>query len=253
MAMQKERHKAVWLRMLAVREIRMARDAARLLKSQSIEIAQAYTRGGHAEAEAKIGELGEKWLRVLIPNSTTTIRDFSNYLLEQLGQKSSKATFSDLTAQYISTRSLSAAKELTDTTKKILTQAILSGQEEGLGVNQIAKNIREAVGGDMGGRRARTIARTETHAAAGFGMQAQASDVEFPLKKIWVAVEDARTRETHTFVDGTELPLDDYFQVGNDQLLYPGDPNGSPEEIINCRCTLIYEPAGNLFSEATYE
>jgi hypothetical protein len=24
--------------------------------------------------------------------------------------------------------------------------------------------------------------------------------------------------------------------------LHPGDPEGPPEEIINCRCTLIVEP-----------
>ena len=28
--------------------------------------------------------------------------------------------------------------------------------------------------------------------------------------------------------------------MGDDKLLFPGDPDGSDAEVINCRCTLIY-------------
>lgn len=251
--MQKERHKAVWLRMLAVREIRMARDVQRLLKKQAREIADAYRRGGHADAETAADRLESDWHKVLIPNYTVTMRDFASYLLTQLGLKGVKANFSDLTTTFIGREALRKAKGLTKTTKEIITRTVQSGQEEGLGNEKIATNIVKSVGGVVSQGRAHTIARTETHMAAGYGMQAQASQVQFPIKKIWVAVEDNRTRETHSFVDGTELPMDDYFDVGDDRLLYPGDPDGSPEETINCRCTLIYEPAGNIFSEESYE
>lgn len=29
---------------------------------------------------------------------------------------------------------------------------------------------------------------------------------------------------------------DDNYNVGGEQLEFPGDPNGSPENTINCRC-----------------
>jgi hypothetical protein len=32
------------------------------------------------------------------------------------------------------------------------------------------------------------------------------------------------------------IPLDEAFSNG---LMYPGDENGPPEEVINCRCTLV--------------
>lgn len=60
--------------------------------------------------------------------------------------------------------------------------------------------------------------------------------------KRWVAIEDERTREAHTIVDTTRIPIDEMFLVGNDSMRFPHDYiNGSPENLINCRCSCIYE------------
>lgn len=248
--MQRERHKAVWLRMLAVKEIRLARDTQKLLKKQAREIAAAYKKGGHAGAETAAAQSQTDWFRVLVPNYTVTIKDFSQYLLDQLGQKSRKASFTDLTTSFIARQSAYKSKILTDTTKEIATRVIQSGERDGLGVEEIAKNLVNAISdSSLSKGRAAIIARTETHMAAGYAMQAQASDLGYPVTKTWVAVEDDRTRETHSAVDGTTIGNNEYFDVGSDRLLYPGDPDGSLDEIINCRCTVIVEPAGNIFSE----
>jgi hypothetical protein len=54
---------------------------------------------------------------------------------------------------------------------------------------------------------------------------------------IWNATQDDRTRESHAVMDGQEVGQDEPFITGNGvQLMYPGDPNGPPEEVINCRC-----------------
>jgi hypothetical protein len=38
-------------------------------------------------------------------------------------------------------------------------------------------------------------------------------------------------------MDGQTVAAGEYFVTGaGNQLEYPGDPNGPPEEIINCRC-----------------
>ena len=58
--------------------------------------------------------------------------------------------------------------------------------------------------------------------------------------KTWVAIKDKRTRETHRAVDGTTLRIDEYFSVGEAMLLYPRMSCEYPEEVVNCRCTLIY-------------
>ena len=60
--------------------------------------------------------------------------------------------------------------------------------------------------------------------------------------KRWITEKDSRVRLSHEEVDETKIPIDDYFHVGNDDLKFPHDyMNGSPENLINCRCTCIYE------------
>lgn len=56
------------------------------------------------------------------------------------------------------------------------------------------------------------------------------------MEKVWIATNDERTRPTHTEAHGQRAPLDGTFAVGDDELEYPCDPAGSPEEIANCRC-----------------
>jgi uncharacterized protein with gpF-like domain len=50
---------------------------------------------------------------------------------------------------------------------------------------------------------------------------------------------DDRIRDTHAMAHGQTKGLNEYFNVGGDLLMFPGDVGGSPEEIINCRCTIM--------------
>jgi len=56
------------------------------------------------------------------------------------------------------------------------------------------------------------------------------------MEKVWIATDDERTRPTHSDAHGQRAPLDGTFSVGSDELEYPCDPGGSPEEVANCRC-----------------
>lgn len=58
--------------------------------------------------------------------------------------------------------------------------------------------------------------------------------------KTWVAILDSTTREDHADADGQEVAADEPFSVGGEELDYPGDAGGSPEQTINCRCTAVY-------------
>lgn len=61
-------------------------------------------------------------------------------------------------------------------------------------------------------------------------------------RKTWVTEKDNRVRPWHEEVDELTIPIDEMFQVGNDQMRFPHDYiNGSPENLINCRCTCLYE------------
>lgn len=93
--------------------------------------------------------------------------------------------------------------------------------------------------------RARRIARTETISATN-GLQNETavglSAQGIAMQKRWLATFDRRTRETHAEANGQTVAMDQTFSVGGADLEFPGDPNGPAAEVVNCRCSVAYEP-----------
>jgi hypothetical protein len=121
-----------------------------------------------------------------------------------------------------------------------------TGLNEGLGTEEIARNIRRV--SQLTPYRAATIARTETHAAATFGSIESVREAEEELgvrmMKVWLPTLDARTRDAHAAMSGhPPIPLDEKFNVGGELMDRPGDPSASAENVIGCRCALAYEEA----------
>ena len=54
--------------------------------------------------------------------------------------------------------------------------------------------------------------------------------------KTWLTAGDADVRQSHKRLHGVTIGINEKFPNG---LLYPGDPNGPPAEVIGCRCDLI--------------
>ncbi len=82
--------------------------------------------------------------------------------------------------------------------------------------------------------RALTIARTETGKA--YNSAAFEEYNEGGVRELeWVASNDATTRASHMELDGRRVKPGEEFKPG---LRFPNDPNGAPEEVINCRCVL---------------
>ena len=59
------------------------------------------------------------------------------------------------------------------------------------------------------------------------------------LKDVWIANLDEKTRIAHIMANGQEKNINDSFIVDGEYLEYPGDPNGSPGNVINCRCSKV--------------
>ena len=89
--------------------------------------------------------------------------------------------------------------------------------------------------------RATLIAENEANAIYGDSEYADAI-LTGKTQKTWHAIIDKRTRETHAEVNGTTLPIDIPFEVGDSLLQYPLDTSlgASAEEIVNCRCSASY-------------
>jgi len=126
---------------------------------------------------------------------------------------------------------------ISETTRSQIVAGIARGYAAGLGVADIARQIRDVVP-LRSESRAAMIARTETHGAANFGANEAARETGLNLRREWIAAEDARTRETHDAANGQIVGMDEPFDIGGALLMYPGDPDGPPEETINCRCAV---------------
>lgn len=61
-------------------------------------------------------------------------------------------------------------------------------------------------------------------------------------KKTWHTMGDEKVRETHFPMDGVTVGIDEFFDVGGYDMLFPldGEHGAPPEEIINCRCWVTY-------------
>lgn len=87
--------------------------------------------------------------------------------------------------------------------------------------------------------RALLIAENESQGTWEYEEFAQAVEAG-KTRKTWVAIIDKVTRQWHREVNGKTIPIDDYFHVGNDLMLFSGDMNASDENLANCRCHTVY-------------
>ena len=143
----------------------------------------------------------------------------------------------DLVEQYI-TETRNRIRAMSDDVWIQAREQIAMGTRLGEPIHKIASRVRDVTGVSTG--HSLTIARTEVHAAYEAGSYEQAAFVDPAAKKQWLNTSDSRTRETHKAAGGQVRRIDEPFMVGGSTLRFPGDPLGSPDEVINCRCTVMY-------------
>jgi len=195
--------------------------------------------------KAKGNDLGlldfKKEVNIFIKKATPVIKSIvaeaGNLALQEVGKKIKKDfDINDpMTAEWIDKKAMKFGEEVNETTIKKLKATLAEGVLKGESIAQLKKRVEDLFEMWYTGRD-KTIARTEVlssnNAGSLFGYE-QSGVVEY---KEWLATRDARVRDSHKYLDGEKVLLNKKFSNG---LEYPGDPNGSPEEIINCRCTLI--------------
>lgn len=121
--------------------------------------------------------------------------------------------------------------------KKKITAQVSRGIATGMSYQQVARGLANYT--NIGYNNAIRIARTEGHRIQVQGtMDAcyKAKKKGADVVKQWDSTLDGRTRESHAQVDGEIRELDKRFSNG---LMFPGDPSGRAEEVINCRCALL--------------
>lgn len=122
--------------------------------------------------------------------------------------------------------------------KRQISASVTSSILQGKSIPGIAKDLQTRMS-DMNKSSAVRTARTAVTGAQNAGRMdsyVAAEKMGIKLKKCWLATLDGRTRHSHAMLDGKVVDKDKKFENG---CMFPGDPNGPPWEVYNCRCTMI--------------
>lgn len=117
-------------------------------------------------------------------------------------------------------------------------KTLATGYEEGLGIDEIARNLRHDFK-NLRDYRLRTIARTEIQGAQNEGSHETMREYGVRYKQ-WLTVGDSRVRGRdpddkydHVYLHGQVVEFDEPYSNG---MMYPGDRSGDIGDWINCRC-----------------
>ena len=143
-----------------------------------------------------------------------------------------------------------ARQNLIDVTRRLFTDDVFVNE----GADVRARMVRQKFD-QYSQYQAERLVRTEATNIANLATATAAEDI-FPgtdMQKEWISGSDGRTRRfsnkdfaDHVFMDGKVVDFDKPFEVptirGIEYLMHPGATNGSPGNVINCRCSMAPFP-----------
>jgi len=120
---------------------------------------------------------------------------------------------------------------------KLINSQVAQGIVQGESIPKIAKRLENVTDGETKAciRRARTMATNCENAGRVRSMQT-AEGWGVTMYKRWLCTHDNRTRDSHLEIDGETVRKDAWFSIG---CRWPGDHLGPPEQIWNCRCSIV--------------
>ena len=243
--------RAVQTRMMLAAERALEATLPRVLAAAGRRAAQA-ARHGHDAVDA-VTSLEAELGRVLTPAVAATARQFGARVIQApkgFGLGLETKAFADLDAairEHTGSTTARRVVQISDSLRETIRRTVERAIAENLGEEETAEAIVEATSGEIAMARARRIARTEIHNAAMYGQQAAAEASPLQFEKVWLATEDKRTRESHAKANGQRVALNDHFVLEDEDgrtyhLAYPGDARAPASQVINCRCTCLFEP-----------
>lgn len=205
-----------------------------------------------AERMTKANEVAAAYINDATPGLYSLNRNYAAYTIEQVAgdvgfdlwdEQTVKRLIKeqpDLMPYYPPERAVRRGFDL-DAGKKMISTQMTSGIIQGESIKELADRLQSNTQtmNRMNRNSAIRAARTAVTGAQNAGRMDSydaAGKMGIKLKKEWLATLDGRTRHSHAVLDGEQVENDKKFSNG---CMFPGDPNGPPSEIYNCRCTLI--------------
>lgn len=219
----------------------------------------------------------QEWTRkvndVLMPELRTSMDDAANDVQEQLQSRANSLSVSEneesvtaaiepepgateipLVRDEVAERYLASRRNFlvnfADTVWTLVRRTLLQGMQDGESVAELSDRIRDV--SDVTSGRAERIARTEVVGASNAGAMAQMESAGLESTKEWLATNDLRTRDSHRRADGQVVDLNNNFTVGGVRMSRPHDPTGPANEVVNCRCTMIFDVADEALAASAF-
>ena len=83
------------------------------------------------------------------------------------------------------------------------------------------------------------VVATEYHRMFNEGGYTEAKELGATMKE-WITVGDDKVRETHSYIEGMQVPIDArFYTFDNDSALAPGGFSNASNN-VNCRCVVKY-------------
>lgn len=208
----------------------------------------------NAAVERVVGSVADQegeWLKLLKSIYLAVGEDFGKRVFDSFKAQypsEVKGTFDVWQTVVLGWLGKEAAKKvklILDTTREEIRRRLAEGVANGEGIPDLADRLDGLVK-EIIPHRTTVIARTEVIAASNLGSRAAAKQTGLPLIKEWIATADGRTRDEHEVVNGQQRALDEPYDVGGEQLMFPGDTSlgASAWNVIQCRCTEGYYKKG---------
>jgi HK97 family phage portal protein len=132
--------------------------------------------------------------------------------------------------------------KISQTTLERIKDKIIRADQENWTTEQLTQAIWESEG-IFAPWRARMIARTESAKVENWAQLEGYKETEFVDGKGWLSARIKTSRDEHIEAadryEDNPIRLDEKFLVGGEELEYPGDPAGSPGNVINCLCSIF--------------
>ena len=197
--------------------------------------------GGALDTDVVIDGQESEWIKLITAVMRAVIEDFGEQQAAELRSGSPQSTrdfdpWNGEIERWVTEKTAEHVQGIQETTKRAIRAAVLEGLEDGLAIPKIAKVVGLAMSANAKGRSA-TIARTEVHTAASFGIHESARQSGIVRQKQWITSGDERVRDLHVVNEAAGwIPFDSPYPSG---AMFPGD--GGPEDSANCRCAEAFQ------------
>lgn len=228
----------------------VGKQIAKKFKEEQKGVLKAFDKDGENGVNDFLDKNKKEWRKTMKAIYIAIMDEFGSTVYDALlGGKKSKTkdnerpkfdVYDEEVQRFISSVIADKVVNIDRVTRKKIKAIVQAGFDNDMTMPEIRDEIEKLYLEQIIPNRSMVIARTEVIGASNAGSRYAAKQTGLKLKKEWVATADDRTRDSHEEADGQVRDIDEPYDVGSSELMFPGDPDGEPEDVIQCRCAEVY-------------